>query len=249
MSGQKTALHGSSVSGSGTDHDPPDGGASPRLPHMRRSRKAMKSWQTSFLDVVILLLAFFVILTGLANFDTTDYYAFQRGLGTEPPAERMPVLQTPIDEVRAELENAFAGNLSDGSLRIFADRDQLRLEFTDSGFYASASAELLPEGADRIDRMLRVLTDLEHFSFRLDVEGHTDDRPIQTLQFPSNWELSTARASNIIRYFIDRGFDPQRAKASGYADTQPLLPNRDSLGAPIEENMNLNRRVVVRIYY
>lgn len=251
MNTQKPDLHGTSEAPrpSGVTAGTSGTASPPQSPRLRRPGKAMKSWQTSFLDVVILLLAFFVILTGLANFDTTDYYEFHRGLGAERSDERLQVMQTPIDEVRAELESAFSDNLSDESLRIFADRDQLRLEFTDSGFYASASAELLPEGTTRIDRMLRVLNDLEHYAFRLDVEGHTDDRPIQTVQFPSNWELSTARASNIIRYFIDNGFDPERAKASGYAYTQPLLPHRDALGNPIEEHMALNRRVVVRIYY
>lgn len=265
MSRQEQAL-GRHTSGSGvpSQHTPAGSGHSPRAagehaaslqgsgqhtPLLRAPRKTPRSWQTSFLDVVILLLSFFVILTGLASFDTTDYFDFQRGLGAERPGDRVVHVQTPIDEVRAELEHAFGDILAAGSLRMFADRDELRLEFTDSGFYGSASAELLPEGAERIDRMLQVLTDLEHYDFRLDVEGHTDDRPIQTLQFPSNWELSTARASNIIRYFIDNGFDPQRAKASGYADTQPLLPNRDATGEPIEEHMDLNRRVVVRIYY
>jgi chemotaxis protein MotB len=73
-------------------------------------------------------------------------------------------------------------------------------------------------------------------NYKVAVEGHTDDLPIY-YRFPSNWELSTARASRVVRYFIEKGIPPQRFKAVGYADTKPVVPNTSM------ENRAQNRRV------
>ena len=79
------------------------------------------------------------------------------------------------------------------------------------------------------------------------VEGHTDDAPIHSAQFPSNWELSTARASAVVHFFLDAGVAPSRLRAAGYADTFPLVPNRDAAGRAIPENQARNRRVVIKL--
>ena len=71
----------------------------------------------------------------------------------------------------------------------------------------------------------------------LDIEGHTDDLPISNAKFPSNWELSSARAGTAARYLIGRDFPPSRVRAVGYADTKPVAPNDSA------ENRARNRRV------
>ncbi|MBT5495044.1 MAG: OmpA family protein [Alphaproteobacteria bacterium] len=82
----------------------------------------------------------------------------------------------------------------------------------------------------------------------MDVEGHTDDVPIRTARFPSNWELSASRASSVVRYFIEQGIKPSRLKAAGYADTKPKLPNKDIFDEGIPENREKNRRVGLRLH-
>jgi chemotaxis protein MotB len=84
--------------------------------------------------------------------------------------------------------------------------------------------------------------------YNIEIEGHTDDDPISTAHYPSNWELSAGRAAGVVRYFISQGIDMERMKAIGYAETQPKLPNRDAEGNPIKENQSENRRVIMRIY-
>ena len=83
--------------------------------------------------------------------------------------------------------------------------------------------------------------------YQITIEGHTDDAPISTAQFPSNWELSTARASAVVHYFLEQGIAAQKLRAAGYADTFPVAPNRDSAGKPIPENQARNRRVVIKL--
>ena len=80
------------------------------------------------------------------------------------------------------------------------------------------------------------------------VEGHTDDVPIGLSVFPSNWELSSARATSIVRRMLDKGVTKGSVSASAFADTRPLVPNVDAQGKGIPENRAKNRRIVVRIH-
>jgi len=73
------------------------------------------------------------------------------------------------------------------------------------------------------------------------VDGHTDSRPISSYQFPSNWELSTARAISVVRYLISRGVPPNRLVAAGYGEFQPLEQGTD------EESMRRNRRIELKL--
>jgi len=83
--------------------------------------------------------------------------------------------------------------------------------------------------------------------FKIFVEGHTDDRPIETNRYPSNWELSAARASTVVRLMETRGFPHANLRPLGFADVEPSLPNVDGRGRGIEENRAKNRRIVIRL--
>jgi chemotaxis protein MotB len=108
---------------------------------------------------------------------------------------------------------------------------------TDGVLFDSGSAALRPEGQRVLDQLAPALGALPE---PLSVEGHTDDRPIATAAFPSNWELSTARATTVLRYLTDvKGLNPARMTAAGYADQRPLVPNID------DANRALNRRVEI----
>lgn len=89
--------------------------------------------------------------------------------------------------------------------------------------FDAGSAELRPAGKVVLDGVSASLVDVPN---QLSIEGHTDDRPISTSQFPSNWELSTARATTVLRYLVDRhGIPSNRVGAVGYADQRPVAPN------------------------
>ena len=113
--------------------------------------------------------------------------------------------------------------------------------------FAPGTADILPSGEPTLDRVAQNLILLGIQTYKVDVEGHTDDDPISTAKFPSNWELSDARAAAVARFLISRGVDPERITVIGYGDTRPKEDNHDINGVPIPENMAANRRVVVRI--
>lgn len=110
---------------------------------------------------------------------------------------------------------------------------------TDDVLFVPGSAAVRPDGLAVLDSIAAALLSLDN---RVAVEGHTDSIPISTSQFPSNWELSTGRASSVLRYLVDRyGFPVERISASGYADTRPAGDNANP------EGRARNRRVDVAV--
>lgn len=143
------------------------------------------------------------------------------------------------DNVMTSFDKAFADANLEGTVEISAASGEVRLEINDAILFDLASAELKPEGASVLDRLASVLGTQ---GGTVAVEGHTDDRPIATAKFQSNWELSTARASTVTRYLIAHGVSPERLRAVGLADTQP----REANDTP--EGRARNRRVSIVIF-
>jgi chemotaxis protein MotB len=122
-----------------------------------------------------------------------------------------------------------------------------RIELNSASFFTSGSAVLSSQGGNLLADVLKVIQTDQFKDYVITVEGHTDDNPIRTAQFPSNWELSTARAAAVVRYFLEAGIPASRLRASGYADTFPKVPNRDASGKPIPDNQAQNRRVIIKL--
>ena len=114
-------------------------------------------------------------------------------------------------------------------------------------FFSRGSAILKNEAIPVLRRLASTINATRYKIFRFEVQGHTDDTPISTPQYPSNWELSAARASAVTRFLIDSGIDSTRLRAVGLADIQPAYPNRDVYGHPISLNQQRNRRVRLRM--
>ncbi len=121
------------------------------------------------------------------------------------------------------------------------------IEMDSSAFFASGSSILSDEGQRILGELQEKLTGKDYINYSITVEGHTDDNPIKTVQFPSNWELSTGRAAAVVRFFLEHGIDPERLRAAGYADVFPKVPNRDSNGTALPANQSQNRRVVIKL--
>jgi len=139
-----------------------------------------------------------------------------------------------------------------GRLReLLKDRKDIRIVgdrfvFESEVLFPSGSATLTPEGLAAMDQLATAIADLEktipkEINWALQVDGHTDIRPIASAQFPSNWELSTARASSVVKYMISRGVPGTRLVAAGYGEFQPLEPGGD------EDSLRKNRRIELKL--
>jgi len=135
-----------------------------------------------------------------------------------------------------------------GTAQVEQKGDRLTtVNMSSATFFPSGSATISAAGQAVLADVAQRLKSDELRDYMITVEGHTDDAPISTAQFPSNWELSTARASAVVHFFLDQGIPATKLRAAGYADTFPKLPNRDAVGHPIPENQAQNRRVVIKL--
>lgn len=124
----------------------------------------------------------------------------------------------------------------------------IQMEIPSAAFFAVGAANLSPEGQALLhDLLAKQLKPEAIADYQVTIEGHTDDSPINTAQFPSNWELSTGRAASVVRFLIENGVPAQKLRAAGYADVFPKMPNRDSAGKAIPDNQSQNRRVVIKL--
>ncbi len=143
-----------------------------------------------------------------------------------------------LEEIRAQLNRYVVEKGLENNVFISIEERGLVLRLQDSVLFEKSKADLMPESNGILKEVTAVLTDIEN---PLRIEGHTDDLPIHTEKFPSNWELSTTRATNVLRYLMNNGFEGARLSAVGYGEYHPIASN-DS-----EENRSKNRRVDIVI--
>lgn len=225
-------------------------------------------WLVSYADFVTLLFAFFVVMYSISSVNEEKYKtlgvaltsAFGKqaaatvaGASGVPAGQSMLLMVDPqtarLGEQQRRAQERMK-NLSAGLSRVMSDlidQKQVSINQTKRGVQIDISASMLfrtgeaalqPEMLDVLRQVAKVLSGEE---LPIEVEGHTDDVPISTALYPSNWELSSARASSVVRFLIVEGVAESRLAVVGLAANHPLLPNTNA------ENRARNRRVTITI--
>lgn len=133
-----------------------------------------------------------------------------------------------LSSLRQELMDALAPEIQRNEVAVTVGPDGLIVSLREIGFFDSGSAQIRTSSLSAFSRIAWLLADRK---YRLRVEGHTDNRPIHNLKFSDNWELSTARASGLVRLLIVKyGFAPERLSAAGYAEYHPVSQNTSADG-------------------
>ncbi|MBI4369120.1 MAG: OmpA family protein [Elusimicrobia bacterium] len=191
-------------------------------------------WLMSYADMITLLFAFFVVLASMSTINQAKFEMlsehFAEVKGKTPLAE----LQKSIQEMVQQKNLASQVNVS-------LSPQGVRVQFAEALLFELGKAEIRPHSALVLQAMVDIIKKPPIHDRLVIVEGHTDSVPIETKIYPSNWELSAARASRIIRFFEEMGVDKGRLEAKGYADTRPAATLVK--GKPQAEN----RRVVMII--
>jgi chemotaxis protein MotB len=205
----------------------------------RRSYSSDEGWLLSYADLITNLLVFFAMLLAAAEISRTKMQQIQESLsGIEQP-ESLSSIQEQIDrKIEQEgLEDLIRTDLTD---------DGLKLSLNSGLVFDSGRADIRPEHAATLDQMMQTLVPYaDKYAFA--VEGHTDDTPILGGAYPTNWELSTARANAVRKRLETVGVEDEHIRVEGYADTVPL-PDAQLEGLSEAEKLARHRRVVVRIY-
>ena len=225
-------------------------------------------WLVSYADFVTLLFAFFVVMYSISSVNETKYRTFSDSLSIafshQPdssrtsivPIEPEQLLKALVDKRTARLVEqqrriqVRMQNLASGLNHVLAPQVRQHLvsitptkrgvviNISASSLFKTGEAGIQP---DALEVLRQVSAVLRNEKLPIEVEGHTDDIPIMTAQYPSNWELSSARASSVVRMMIKNGVPGERMAAVGLASNHPLVPN------DTPEDRDKNRRVSITI--
>lgn len=222
-------------------------------PHASHER-----WLISYADFITLLFAFFVVMYAASRGSQTRVMELAQAIQTAfaelgmftpasshlslvpaPPAEESttPQVLAPLAALKKRLGNDLAQEIAAHEISLNLNRQGLVIRLAEAGFFDSGSDQLRPGVKPVLERIANALAPLPN---PVRVEGHTDNVPIHNARFASNWQLSTARATELVRMFItDYHLQPERMSAAGYAEFHPIASNSDAAGR------QLNRRVDV----
>ncbi len=228
-------------------------------------------WLVSYADFITLLFAFFVVMYSMSSINEGKYRVLSDTLleafktppkSADPiqvgepkksldPVE--PVLEKPdvvslkpepaVDtgqtaRIAQRLQQSLKTLVDRGLIKIKHDKLWVEVELNNRILFASGEAELQPSAYPVLRQLARELKDMPN---HIDVEGHTDNLPIRTEVFRSNWELSAARAASVVHLLTREGVDPARLSAIGYGEFRPIADNRTA------EGRRRNRRVAIII--
>ncbi len=235
------------------------------LSDMFEDEEGGSAWVVTFADMMTLILVFFILLYTLADFEDQAYreliesvqvidgdgsqisvidFATRKGRNPEPLKAVEDMLgmnpgTVPVDNLKpalvSEMESMIEYSEITDSVELTYNGDQINLQIDGRYLFGSGQAELKDRARYIFANLGQMFRD--HADYSIAIRGHTDDRNIQTSQFPSNWELSAVRATTVLRFFIQQGIDPVRMTATGYADYLPLVDNDSA------DNRARNRRV------
>ncbi len=223
------------------------------------------SWMIIYSDMITIILCFFIIFFTFTAEENTLLFKLKNSL-----ENKVSKLNTEVEELntvneRLKKETAslsqklfnltnierdvktsnedFISFLRDNNLledvTILEDENQLVIRFKDSILFDSGEAEIRQEGYEVLDRIADKLKKIENDFV---VEGYTDNVPIKTHEFPSNWELSSARAINVVKFFINnKNINEDRISFSGWGERKPIASN------DTEEGRAKNRRIEIKI--
>lgn len=231
----------------------------------KKVEEGSPAWMTTYSDLMTLLLVFFVLLFSFSVLNQQKFQLFlasYQGMGildggvssiveTEAAPQTYPEnFETPeaaaalartreLMETYMTVKNFLTDSGLNSIVEVRYEERGIALDIKERILFDSGKADLKPEARRLLDKLAELFSRIPN---EVHVEGHTDNRPIHTIEFPSNWELSTARAARVARYFIEEHrLKPERFVVVGYGEYRPLYPN------DTPEHMAENRRVVLLI--
>lgn len=216
------------------------------------------TWLVTYADLMTLLLVFFILLYTLSFFEKEKYRQAVETIKVQVENQEnliglMELMEIPenvdtqitIEEVTGlySREKSLVKNItkfieSSRQKKNISSRildGKIIVSIKGKALFQSGSAALNEFSTSIFDEIIQILYDYPEYN--INIKGHTDNKPISTPIFPSNWELSAVRATTVLKYLISKGISPQRLTATGYGDIMPLVPNTS------EENRAQNRRV------
>jgi len=223
----------------------------------KEEKKGAAEWLTTYSDMVTLLLCFFVLLFSFSNIDAQKFRSmmnsFQGGAGVLQGGTAMDIPENlagdynvdeeELEKLKGVIEEYAESIDLENKITLTTEERGLVIRFADSIFFDSGKADIKPESKQILHYVAELLNRNEFKEKQIKVEGHTDSDPIyRSITYPTNWELSAIRATNVLRYLVEvESIDGERISSSGYSYYRPIAPN------DTKENKTKNRRVDIVI--
>lgn len=217
-----------------------------------------QAWLLTYSDMVTLILSFFILLYSMSTINVEEFKliisSFQNALGILKGGETIILeedlissgtegpfagIESPEDiefyNIYSEMQELINSEGIEGKIEVNQEERGLVIRLLEGAFFDSGRAVLKEEAVELLDEVAFILKGVDK---QIRIEGHTDNVPINTERFPSNWELSAARSVTVLKYLlVEHGFSPYQLAAVGYGEYRPVVPNTTL------ENKALNRRV------
>ena len=211
-------------------------------------------WEIVYSGFVLILLCFFIMLSSFASIEQgkvmrfvksfvssvsilTGGLKFDRGLRIMSPSADIVDKENDLADLLKEVKALVSSLKSDTPVELLSSDKGVTMRLPDKLLFDLGSSDISKDADPLLKKISAIISKT---SYDVRIEGHTDNLPILTWKFASNWELSTSRAVNVLRYFIEKmGISPLRLSAVGFGEYQPISPN-DS-----PENRAKNRRVEI----
>lgn len=229
--------------------------------------QSQQNWLLTYSDVITLVLCMFVMLYSFSTIDAQKFEQLVNSLNqtlsgvldggkiispdprddlpidVEDPADNDQDKQDEFDKEEKNLEETLkkiSELIVEHGLEDFVfigmETKGIEIRFSDGVFFDSGSALIKPSATELLNKLSLILMELEN---EILVEGHTDNRPMNSPQFPSNWELSTGRSISVVKYFINRGIEPSRVGALGFGEYRPIDTNSTPEGRQANRRVNI----------
>lgn len=210
--------------------------------HMDITEDVDGTWLITLSDVFTLLLVFFITFLVMTKHSTSSEKIDNDHKSAPFVHVNQPVVGP--DVIKSRLADEIAGNIDflnmGEEISVIATRREIIISMKEKITFRPGEADILRETRPLLDKIADIIQ--KYPNFLVEIDGYTDNTPINTSLFPSNWELSVARATSVLKYFIHfHSINPSRLSIKGNADQEPIAPN------DTPENRARNRRVEIRL--
>ena len=208
-----------------------------------------EGWLMTYADAITQLMCFFLLLLSVSQPIQSKFEEAKKGMKEEFSGKEQENKKEPFIQMEENLTAIIDRNKMNMEMGVGKTDKGVQLELANAAFFKPGSAEFTPDAEAVLEEIVKAVVNfaLDFSDYQIAVEGHTDDTQVSNATYPSNWELSAARASSVVRFFQDKGVDADRLIAIGMGSAYPKVPNVDEFKNVIPENQEANRRVVVKI--
>ena len=210
--------------------------AAPKKEDVEEVEEGAPAWMATFSDMVTLMLVFFILMYAIASknvqtFKSAIIGAEAKSIGVLEALNAVEVEES-LKKLKPEQSDDILSGMSDAAedtdMTVETSASKIVVRVPGASLFKPGQADLQLKARSLLDAVIKEVN--KHPEYKVHIQGHTDDEPISTEKFPTNWELSSSRATAVLRYFVDKGAEPERMTATGYADTFPLGRNDTAPG-------------------